>query len=254
VISFRARRRQVVRQSRRDQIRREVREAIDLIARCEAGEPEALRQAEENGRILADYSAPAEADYPEPLDCDDSSPAWPGYARHLEAVAAGEEPCYFGMTPERAREELARLEAPEPEPDPGPSWLQRPGESDRQYHHRTGRPDLAERRAALLLAHGHWDAGNPLPGAIREALCAMSLAPRLLRRILFGIWERGGLARRGDRWGRIRKPRELVRFWSIDPRELPLGWPGDDGHGLEACPLRGPPAGVAALEAPVISP
>jgi hypothetical protein len=210
VISFRARRRQVVRQARRDQLRREIREQLDLIARCEAGEPEVLRQAEENGRVLAAaYRAPSgqyfvEPDHPEP----DDSGTW-------------DEPA---------------------ESDPEPSWLQRPGESDRQYRRRRGRPDLAERRAALLLAHGHWDAGNPLPGAIREALCALSLAPRELRRMLFGIWERGGLARRGDRWGRIRRPRELARFWSIDPRELPLGWPGDDGHGLEACPLRGPPA------------
>jgi hypothetical protein len=212
MISFAAHHRKAVRLERRDQIRREVREAVEMLARCEAGDPEALRQSKENYRALTEaHQAPsgryfAEPDYPEPDEVE------------------------------------ADLE-----PDEGPGHALRPGESERQYRRRMGRPDLAERRAALLLARGYWDARCPLPGAIREALCALSMAPRELRRMLFGIWERGGLVRRGDRWRRICGPRELAHFWAVDPRELPIGWPGDDGRGLEVCPLRGPPAGAAAV-------
>jgi hypothetical protein len=207
MISFAAHHRKAVRLERRDRIRREVREGVEMLARCEAGDPEALRQSEENYRALVAASeAWSEADYPEPDEIE------------------------TGL-----------------EPDEGPRHALRPGESERQYRRRMGRPDLAERRAARLLARGYWRADRPLPGAIREALCALSMAPRELRRMLFGIWERGGLARRGDRWRRIRGPRELAHFWAVDPRELLIGWPGDDGRGLEVCPLRGPPAGAAAV-------
>jgi hypothetical protein len=62
VISFRARRRQVVRQERHDQMRREIREQIALVARADDDDPEAIRQCEADlafadvdGRIY-DYS------------------------------------------------------------------------------------------------------------------------------------------------------------------------------------------------------
>jgi hypothetical protein len=61
VISFRARRRQVARQERRDQLRREIREQLALVARADDGDPEAIRQCEAelafamDGRVY-DYS------------------------------------------------------------------------------------------------------------------------------------------------------------------------------------------------------
>jgi hypothetical protein len=221
MISFRARRRQVVRQARADQIRREIREQIDLLNRCDAGDPEAIRQAEENAYVLmAACQEPAEDDYPEPRPRR-----------------------YFVGAEAEADEEDWLLS----EPDAPPAHALRDSESERAYRRRRGRPDLDARRAALLLAEGYWDANRPLPGAVREALCALSLAPRELRRMLFGIWERGGLARRGDRWARIRRPRQMARFWAVDLRELPIGWPADHGHGLEVCPLRGPPAGTQRI-------
>jgi hypothetical protein len=223
VISFRARRRQVVRQERRDQIRREIREQIELLERCEAGDPEAIRQAEENGRTLtAAWQEPAEEDYPEPVG-------------------------YFGARPEPV----------EPvEPDLPPAWLPQPGESERRFRRR-GYADLAERRAVRLLARGYWRIDRPLPGAVREALYAVVLGPRELRRMLAAVWERGGLARRND--ARICGPRQQAARWILDLRELPpRAGPGKVARWLEVCLHTGPPAGMQRIasrpEAPLTSP
>ena len=205
MISFRARRRQVVRQERRDQIRRDIREQLDQLARCDAGDPEALRQAAAGGcALMAVCQEPAEMDYPEPV-----------------------EPV---------------------EPDEGPWHAQRPDESERAYRRRIGRPDLAERRAARLLARGYWRIDRPLPGPIREALYAVVLSPRELRRMLAAVWER---AERGDY-----RPREHVPAWTLGRRELAdlAPWSCLSDGWLEVCPAHGPPVAVAALEAPVISP
>jgi hypothetical protein len=211
VISFRAYHRKVVRKARCDQLRRDIREQLDLLNRYEAGDPEAIRQVEENRALAASYPAPEEADYPEPGDY------FPDEG-------------YFGAT----RGPI--------EPDPEPWHLQRPGESDRQYHRRTGRPDLAARRAAQLLARGYWDANRPLPGAIREALCVLSLTPRELRRVLVAVW--------GRRDWTLREP---VPCWAPPLVELAPGLRKVE-RWLEVCLHTGPPPGVAALEAPVISP
>jgi len=213
VISFRARRRQVVRKARADQLRREIREQLDLAARREAGDPEAISQFE------ADRA----------LD---------------KALGFTEAPGLAETRPRRYFTDTGTWEdRPEPiEPDPEPWHLQRPGESDRQYHRRTRRPDLAERRAAALLARGYWDTGRPLPGAIREALCALSLSPRELRRVLVSAWGRQG-------W----RLSELAPYWALALVELPTRL-GKVERWLEVCLHTGPPPGVAALEAPVFSP
>jgi hypothetical protein len=230
VISYRAYHRKVVRKARCDQIRREIREQIDLLDRCEAGDPEAIRQVEENHRALAESYEVSGADYPEPR---------PRRPRRRRRYFARLRSCfarprrYFVGAEDDDEFDLAD------EPDLPPSWLPQPGESDRRYRHRP-RPDLNERRAAALLARGYWRVDRPLPGAVREALFAVCMGPRELRRTLLAIWERGGPARRGD--CRVCGPAELAPGWTLHPRELPLGWPGDDGPGLEVCPLRGPPA------------
>jgi hypothetical protein len=206
VISYRAYHRKVVRKARCDQLRREIREQIDLLDRCEAGDPEAIRQVEENRALAESYEAP-EPDYPEP---DYPEPRPRRYFADADTWADDED-------------------WPEPEPDLPPAHAQRDGESDRAYRRRRGRPDLARRRAALLLAQGHWDANCPLPGAIREALCALSLSPRELRRLLVA------------RWGRQdRTLPEPVPYWAPVLRELAT-WLRPSDSWLEVCPSHGPP-------------
>lgn len=197
MMSFRARHRAVIRARRRAEIRRQVQAALEQIRLCEAGDPEALARASQ----LAG---------PDPAQLE--------YARRLEAVAAGEEPGYFGMTPERARAELSRMEEPEPdelEPDE-PSWVQRPGESDRAYRrrcwdqeYRAARP---MHRRALLLARGFWDAGHELPGPLRRILLGEKRAiraelssPRAMVRIGLGLTYR--VAEQAPSWAASPTPR-----------------------------------------------
>jgi hypothetical protein len=238
VISYRAHYRKAVRLERRDQIRREIREGVELLARCEAGDPEALRQVEESRRRLLE-AAEVPDDYPEVV--------WPVPRRpHRRGFFAAMRRRFFAAAADRYDPE------PEPEPDGlepddlGPRHALRPGESERQYRRRMGRPDLAERRAARLLARAYWDRDRPLPGAVREALYALSMSPRELRRELCAIWERGGLARRDD--GKIRGIREQAAYWTASPLELPpRSGPGKAAHWLEVCLHTGPPAGAAAV-------
>lgn len=200
MISYAAHHRKVVRQARRDQIRHEVREGLELVRRREAGDPEAIRQAEQNLALVQSYPDPAEDDYPEPLESEDDYP----------------EPL-----------------------DAEPWHALRPGESERRHRRRMGRPDLTERRAARLLARGYWDAGRPLPGAVRAALCALSLSPRVLRRLLAAIWDRPD-------WS----PREAVPDWVPPLSDLPSrSGPGKVAHWLEVCLHTGPPAGTEAAVA-----
>jgi hypothetical protein len=160
VISFRARHRQVVRQERADQIRRDIREQVEQLDRCDAG-------------------------------------------------------------------------------DPDPWHMQRPGEPYRAYRRRIGRPDLAKRQAALLLAEGYWDADRPLPGTIREALCALSLSPRELRRVLVSVW--------GHRDWRLR---DFVPYWVPVLAELAIRL-GRVERWLETCLHTGPPTTASAIFSPV---
>jgi hypothetical protein len=232
VISFAAHHRKVVRLERRDQIRREIRRGVELLARCEAGDPEALRQVEESRRMLVEADEVWD-DYPEVV--------WPVPCRpQRRGFFAAMRRRFFAAAADRYDPE------PEREPDEGPWHALRPGESVRQYRRRRGRPDLAARRAAGLLARAYWDRDRPLPGAVREALYAMSMSPRELRRELRAIWERGGLGRRDD--GKIRGIREQAAYWAASPLELPpRSGPGKAAHWLEVCLHTGPPAGAAAV-------
>jgi hypothetical protein len=226
VTSFAAHHRKVVRQARRDQIRHEIREGIELLERCAAGDPEALRQTEENRRMLAE-AAEVQDDYPEVVEPVPCRPPRRGFFAALRRR-------FFATAVDQYDDS-----EPEPEPDEGPRHAQRPGESDRAFRRRLGRPDLAERRAAALLARGYWDANRPLPGAIREALCALSMAPRELRRLLVTVWDRLD-------WS----PREVAPVWVPTPRELArtAGRPRKAAHWLEVCLHTGPPAaGTAAV-------
>jgi hypothetical protein len=225
VISFRARRRQVVRQERCDQIRHEIREQIELLERCEAGDPEAIRQSEENLRTLTlACQEPSEADYPEVVDLWRVPRAKPrarwrlsddptNGCRCLSCVEARANPME-----ERTPRHVAR-------PLPGPRRWQ-------LLHRRVLLSDAEREQLRIHEAHlardlAMWHALVWAPEERQARLRALSLA---LRRVRAGL--------RADRLCRM--VRQLDRLCHGPPLA------GCSGHWIVPPPT-GPPAGTLRI-------